>query len=90
MFECPGCGGAVETTSNCYFCKARSGALSDGIRWECSGPTVWIATRRHEFVGMVELHSGRFVANDTLHATYRTYNTLSAAKQALEFAVLAA
>jgi hypothetical protein len=20
MFECPECGGAVETTANCYFC----------------------------------------------------------------------
>jgi hypothetical protein len=45
MFECPECGGAVETTPNCYFCVAcdyfdeRHFVNLDGGRAEFLWPT---------------------------------------------------
>jgi hypothetical protein len=68
---------------------ASNDPAGEHVNWERSQRTVWVATHSTEFLGMVELYGGRFVANDTAHGTYRTYSTLAAAMHALEAPVLA-
>jgi hypothetical protein len=64
--------------------KASPQVVGATIQWESAQPTVWVATQANQFLGMVELHRGRYVANSTRYATYRSYSTLGAAKRALE------
>jgi hypothetical protein len=64
--------------------KAAPEAAGARIHWDSAQPTVWVATQANQFLGMVELHRGRYVANSTAHSTYRSYSTLGAAKQAFE------
>ncbi len=64
--------------------NASSRATGARIQWESAQPKVWVATEADQFLGMVELHRGRYIANSTRYATYRSYSTLGAAKEALE------
>ena len=62
-----------------------SRAVVEQLIWKRLRRTRWVATRSDEFLGMVELHAGSFVANDTVRGTYRSYDSLAEAKHALEY-----